>query len=787
VKPLHKKLFRDLLRLRGQVLTIAMVVMCGVASWISLRATYASLHEARSSYYEAQRFGEVFVDCEGAPDALAHRLAEIPGVSRVHVTSKEAIRIVMPGQKTPPIGVAIGVPAGTLPPVDHVLLRKGDWPSRGSRDEAVVLESFADAHGLTPGDRLTVVLYGAERRLRVVGTAISPEYLFAIPPGDTTGDPSRFAVVWVDREGLAALTDRAGVFNHASFALMPGASRSAVIAEVDRLLAPYGGVGARPREEQMSDRAITQELEQLRGMALWAPAIFLGVAAFLLHVVLGRLILLERPEIASLRAVGYTGLEVGTHYLSLVLGISLVGAAAGVAFGAWFGSLMTELSADFFHFPSPPFHIGVDVAAVGILVSVGAASVGALSSVRKVVSLPPAEAMQPPAPPTYRRGVLERLGVMGLLTPAARMGLRQILRQPGRVLISVVALSFAIAINVVGRFNLDVLDEFLSLQFTQAMREDVSVTFRRSIDERAIHELAALPGVDRAEPLRTTAVAISRGHVRRERVLEAHTPGAELRHVFDRFGKRVTVPEEGIILDDYTAGLLDVKVGDEVDIETLEGERKKSRVRVSAIFEGLTAMIEHADVGVVERISGSAYRVGGAALSVDAAQEEAVIARLSDMPEVMQVSRRTAAIERFEELTGKSMTVMTLVLTFFAAVIAVGVVYNDARVALSSQARELASLRVLGFELHEVGSMLSGQLALEVVLALAPGLLLGRALSELIMTTVDPEMYRFPVIIRPETYLFAASVVLVSALASTVLVRRRVRRLNLIEVLKTRD
>ena len=205
MKPLHKKLFRDLVRLRGQVLTIALVVMCGVASWISLRATYASLREARATYYETQRFGEVFVDCEAAPDALVSRLAEVPGVSRVHVTSKQAVRVVMPGESTPPIGIAIGMPASGQPPVDHVLLRTGHWPARGSRDEVVVLESFADAHQLAPGDRLTVVMQGAERRLRVVGTAISPEYLFAIPPGDTTGDPSRFAVLWVDVEGLAAL------------------------------------------------------------------------------------------------------------------------------------------------------------------------------------------------------------------------------------------------------------------------------------------------------------------------------------------------------------------------------------------------------------------------------------------------------------------------------------------------------------------------------------------------------------------------------------------------------
>ncbi|HTJ80388.1 MAG TPA: ABC transporter permease, partial [Polyangiaceae bacterium] len=698
MKPLHKKLARDLVRLRGQVLTIALVVMCGVASWISLRATYASLFEARASYYESQRFGELFVDCEAAPEAVAERLARIPGVSRVHVTQKEPARIMMPDERTPPIGVMIGSPASGGPSVDAVLLRTGRWPSRGSRGEVVVLESFVEAHSLALGDTLTTVVGGTERKLTIVGTAMSPEFIFAIPPGDTTGDPRRFAVLWLDREGLAALTDRAGVFDHASFLLSPGASVGDVTAEVDRILTPYGGLGTRPRSEQLSDRAISQELEQLRGMALFIPAIFLGVAAFLLHVVLGRLILLERPEIAALRALGYTGLEVGTHYLGLVLVVSILGAIAGVVLGAWFGSELTTLYGDYFHFPSPPFHIGFDVAAVGVLVSVGAATFGALSSVRKVSALPPAEAMLPPAPPAYRRGWLERLGIIALLTPAARMGLRQILRQPGRMLVSVIALSFAIAINVVGRFNGDVLDEFLSLQFSQAMREDVGVTFRRPVDGRAIEELGALPGVDRAEPLRTLPVELSHGAAKRERIVEAHTPGSELRLVFDRFGAPVEVPSQGLVLDDYTAGILDVRVGDVVEVKSLEGDRESSRVRVSAIYAGLTALIEHADASVVEQMAGARHRVSGATLSVKPEREDEVIARLSDLPEVMQVSRRGAALERFEEVTGRTMTVMTLILSLFAAVIAVGVVYNDARVALSSQARELASLRVLGFE-----------------------------------------------------------------------------------------
>ena len=785
VKPLHRKLARDLVRLRGQALTIALVVMAGVASWVSLRATFESLAGARESYYERQSFGDVFASCSRAPASLVPRLQDIDGVTRVSETVVAPIRVRMPESTTPPTGVLIGVKPGG-PAVDIPRVMSGRLPQPGNTEEGTVLEAFAKAHALEEGDFLDVIVGGSERRVRVVGTAVSPEYLFAIAPGDMTGDEKRFGVVWMDLDAVRKLENLPAAFNHVSLSLSPSANETQVITQVDGLLEPYGGVGAFGRSEQPSNRILSQELTQLRGMALITPTIFLAVAAFLLNAVLSRLITLERPEIAALRAIGYTGREVAVHYLQLVLVIAFVGAGAGIALGAWFGRVLVDLYAKYFHFPDPPFEVDARVVAMAVLVSGGSAIVGAIAAAVRIIRMPPAEAMRPPAPPSFRKGLLERVGLFAWLSPASRMIVREVTRKPLRMTTSVIALAFAVAINVVGRFQGDILDEFVTLMFSTSMREDMAVSFRRPVDESVVRSVAAIPGVTRAEPLRSTPVAIGHGHLEKRRTLQGHPEGASLRRFVDQRGEVLPLPRHGIALDDYTAELLGVRVGDPVRVRVLEGRRRVVEVPVETIFAGMTSLEAHTSLDALAEIT-QERGLTTVVLSTDPALETAVAHRLDDAPQVFSVTRRSEALARFEALTGETMTTMTILLTVFASIIAVGVVYNDARILLSSQARELASLRVLGFTRAEVSHILLGQIALEVALAILPGLVIGRALCDLIMSTTDPELYRFPTVISPTTYLASALVVVGAAVGSALLVRRRVDHLDLVQVLKTRD
>ena len=785
VSALDRKLLRDLGAMRAQVITIALVVGAGIAAWVSMRSTYVSLLSTRDAYYGEERFGDVFARLERAPRSVAGQLERIEGVAAVYPRLVE--RVLLPVDFLPEAAIAdvVSIPERGEPPMNGLWLLEGRMPEPGRSDEVVLLEAFATRHGVRPGEVLPAVLEGQHHELRVVGIAMSPEFVFAAT--SDLGSEDRYAVVWMPEPAMAAAFRMEGAFSDVVVRLQPGASSDAVVDAVDRALAPYGAFQVVARRLQASNYFLDGELAQLETFATVAPMIFLGVAAFLLNVVLARLVHLQRGEIAVLKAVGYPSWRIALHFLELVAVMVVLGALIGIGVGAWLGDAMTALYTEFFRFPFRAYRLPVSVAAVGVLISLGAAVIGALASLRQVIALPPAEAMRPPAPATYRATWLSRGALARLFDTSGRMVLREIERRPLRLFLSSLGIAMAIAILVIGRFTGDALEHLIELQFQTAWREDVQVSFTRALPERAVRELEHLPGVERAEGIRFLPGRVHAGGRSRDVVLQGHRRDHELRVLLDSEGREVRVPEDGVMLTRKLGEILGVGAGDTVVVEALEGERRAREVRVSGLVDESFGLSGHMSDDALHRMLGEQRRVSTVVMRIDPRSLDELYERARDLPHVVGITRRQAIIDQFREQSGRSMTAMTLILTVFAIVIAVGVVYNNARVALSVRARDLASLRVLGFTRGEISAVLLGELAVQLLLAIPIGLWLGTALAEAMMSTADPERYRLAATISPSTYAFATVVALGAGIASALIVRRRLDRLDLIGVLKTRE
>ncbi|MGD8862582.1 MAG: FtsX-like permease family protein [Myxococcales bacterium] len=787
VSALDRKLLRDIGRLRGQVITIALVVACGIASYATTKGTHFSLIAARDTYYERYRFADVFAHLERAPDALIPRIEQIPGVAVAHTRVREYVRIPIETMDEPATGYLVSIPAGREPPLGGLFLREGRSIEPGRSDEAVVLESFAQAHGLELEDRFPVIINGVQRDVRVVGIALSPEFVFAIAPGDMMSDPRRFGVVWMAHEAVAAAFRMEGAFNDVQVRLQPGASARAVIEELNLLLEPYGGTGAYDRDKQISNNVLSGEIAGLEAMTRVVPVIFLGVAAFLINVVLSRVVQLQRAQIAALKAVGYSNRQVGLHYLKLVSVVMLGGSLVGVAAGAWLGGIMTELYTEYFKFPSLYYRLDLQILSAAVGISLLSAVVGALSAVRSATRLPPAEAMRPEQPASYRKALTERMRLQVIFGQASRMVLREVERKPLRALLSALGIAMAVSVLVVGRFGFDAVDWFMEIQFGLAQREDLTVSFANPVPQEALHELSSIEGVRRAEGLRMVRVRYRAGHRSRENVLVGHPEGASLRRILDEHGRETTPVPDGVILTRKLADILALEVGDTVRIEVLEGQRGHYDLTVAGTVEEIFGLQGHMTLRSLSRMLRQEPQLSLALLSIDPQHHDAVYAALKDRPMVLGVNRREAAIEMFRKQTAGQMRVTTLIMTVFAAIIAGGVIYNNARVALSTRSRDLASLRVLGFRRREISAILLGELSIQVLVALLPGMWIGAQMAEAMMAMADPELYRFPVIISARTYAFAAVVTFGAALLSALLVRRRLDHLDLIGVLKTRE
>jgi putative ABC transport system permease protein len=787
MRAIDRKLLRDLWGMRGQSLAIAMVMACGIATFVMSLSVLESLKVSRSVYYNQSRFAHVFTSLKRAPLSLRQRIAEIPGVLAVQTRVVAAVTLDVPGMDEPAVGRLISVPDMRPPEMNRLYLRSGRYIEPGRRGEVLVGEAFATAHKLEPGDSVRAVINGSLEELRIVGVALAPEYLFQIKPGDLLPDPKRFGVFWMGEDQLGPAYDMDGAFNDVALRLMRGASEEQVLLQLDQLTEAYGGVGAHGRDRQLSARYLDDEIKQLRGMGLLVPAIFLSVSAFLLNVVTGRLIGTQREQIAALKAFGYSRWQVGWHYLKLILLITFVGASLGTAAGAWLGKGMTGMYAEFYHFPVFYFEFDLRIVMFALAIGCGAAVLGTMGAVRRAALLPPAEAMRPEPPARFRPTFVERMGLGPFLAQTTRMILRQLERRPLKSLLSATGIAFAVAILVLGRFMLDALDYLIEFQFFRTQRYDVTVTLVEPASPDVKYELAHLPGVLRCETFRAVPVRLRYRHRSRDLAVMGLDDERVLQRLIDADGKPVSLPPEGLLLSDKLAEILGVEPGGSVTVEVLEGKRPVLSVPVGGVIRDFAGMNAYMDVDALHRLLQEGQVVSGGYLLVDADQIENLYTELKLTPQAAGVTVRQAAVQNFEDTVAENQLRMQGFNILFACIIAFGVVYNTARISLAERSHELATMRVLGFTRREVSAILLGELAVLTLLAIPLGLTIGYLFAAGIVYGVESELYRFPLVITPRTYGFAAGVTVIASLISGLIVRRRIDRLDLIAVLKSKE
>lgn len=773
--------------MKSQAIAIALVIGCGVSAFVMALSTMTSLTQTRSSYYQQQRFGHIFTRLKRAPNTLAARLAEIPDVLRVQTRVEVEIILDMPDMEEPASGRLISVLEEPGRSLNEVYLRNGRWVDPGKPGEVIVSESFASAHRLRPGDSFRAIVQGNRMTLTVAGTGLSPEYIYEVRPGELLPDNLRFGVMWMSYRQLAQLSDLDGSFNSVSLQLMRGASEPDVLRRLDSLTAPYGGAGAFTRDDQISHRMVSDEMSQLRAMATLPTSIFLGVAAFLLNVVLARLISTQREQIAMIKAFGYSGREVGLHYAKLAGIIAMAGCLLGILGGAYIGHSLTTMYGRFFHFPVIRHEVKVWQMAVAILVTLGATGIGVFKAVRKAALLPPAEAMRPEAPAAARVTWIERFGLLGRLRQSQKISVRNLAARPVRTFLSVTGIALALAVLILGTFTEDVVNVVLDSQFQRAQRQDFTLALMESSSETVRHDLENLPGVRRTEAFRSVPVRLRAGHRWRRVGLMGYESDRVIYPVLDMEMRPVPMRDDGLWVSRTLADVLQIEPGDAVQVEVLEGRRPVESMIVRGLVEDFSGLTAYMHIKGVWRLLGDGPTISGANVKVDPQEETRFYREVKDTPAIAAVNSKCAMLNSFRETMAENLLTMKIFNVAFACIIAFGVVYNSARIAASERSREFATLRVLGFSRQEVSRLFLGEVGTVLLAALPLGLVLGHGFAALAVMGLETESQRFPLVILPSTYAFALTVIGLASIVSGLWVRRKLDKLDLIGVLKARD
>jgi putative ABC transport system permease protein len=788
IPAIDRKLYRDLWHVKGQAFAIIVVITCGVAAFVMTRSALVSLQATRARYYDRHRFADVFAAVKRAPTSLVKRIKEIPGVNRVSTRIVKDVTLDVRDLPEPAVGRLISLPdREDGSDLNEIYLRTGRWPDPARDDEVVVGEAFCleKNNNLKLGDTFHAVINGKKKKLRIVGMALSPEYIFQMRAGDFFPDDKRFALLWMARRPLEFAFDMRGSFNDIALTLSPGANEKEVLRRLDDLTADYGGTGAFGRDEQISHKFVSDEFENLKNISRIAPNIFLGVAAFLLNVVLSRLVIAQREQIAALKAFGYSNLAVGWHYLKFAFVIVGLGIAGGFAGGIAQGKWLTALYTEFYRFPILEFTYDPAVFIEAAFITLLAAFIGTVWSVRRAVKLPPAEAMRPPAPPNYKPSLAERIGLAQLMSPTARMILRNLERKPISAILAIIGLAFGSAVLIMGFFIGDAFDYIVAIQFEVQQRQNVSVSFIEPRPGRTAYELEELPGVLAVEPFRSVPVRLRSGPRSKRMGLQGLVSEPRLHRLIDEQLQPVALPEDGLVLGDWLANYLQVKPGDLVTVEVLEGQRPIREVPVSAVVAEIVGANAYMNQSALNRLLREDDSISGGYLIADQSKVGELYTALKERPAVAAAQVREAMIKNFQDIQAQNMMIIKTFYIAFGTIIAVGVVYNAAQVALAERSRDLASLRVLGFTRGEISVILLGELAVLVLASIPVGQALGYGLAWIIAKTVESEAIRMPIVIFPATYSVAAIVILTAAIASALLVRRKLDHLDLVAVLKT--
>lgn len=781
---LDRKLLRDLRRMKGQAAAVSLVMACGLSMLIMARSLIHSLDTTRADYYQSNRFAEVFASLKRAPNHLAAQIAAIPGVALVQADLAAPVTLDLPGLDEPASGLVRSLPDFGPSELNQLFLRRGRWLAPGSRGEVLVGEAFALANQLQPGDTLTMLLYGRRETFTIAGIVLSPEYVFESRPGAALPDSRTYGIFWMPYKEAATAFSLYGAFNHVSCTLAPGASAAPVIAELDRLLRPYGGLGAYGRKDHPSHIRVSDEIRVLEILSVGFPTVFLIVAAFMTNAALSRLLNLQREQIAILKAFGFTNHQIVVHYLKFAFVMVFAGLGLGVLGGIALGKKLVVMYTLFFRFPELAFSLDAQAVAIALTVGLGAMTAGVFGAVRKAARLPPAEAMRPEPPADFRPAVIERTGIAHLFSHSFRISVRNLERRPVQAAFTVAGLALATGLLILPKTFKAGIAEILDFKWDVVQRQDLDVRLMEPSSGRTLHELERLPGVVSIEPNRMASVRIHYGGVSRQIGLRSLIDGGIHARAVDAGGHELPPPTDGLIVSAKLADVLGARVGDLLVVEALEGRRPVRTLPLVALAEDFTGIAAYMEIHAINRFLGEGDVITGASITLDAARRAEFLASLQDIPRISTVAIKESMRKSFRETTAQSMGLIQTIYMTFSVIVAFGVIYNNARISLAERARELATLRVVGMTQREVGAVIVIELLILAILAVPLGLALGTGLATLIISSVSTETVRLPLVFTSHTYSFAIMIVAIASTLSALVVLRKLRQLDLIAALK---
>jgi putative ABC transport system permease protein len=789
---LYRKLWRTIKGTRGQFLAVVAVVTIGIAVYIGMSTAYYNLDRSQRLFYQENNFADYYFHVVRAPRDITRQVEAIPGVVKATGRIQKEVPVIKEDRQRATARLT-SYPLPMEGEVNRLQLQRGRlfeaYPESGGI-EVLVDPQYYEANRLSLKNKISIVADGKQVDLTVVGTAISPEAIYTIKDASTLlPDPETFGIIMLPQLQAEQILNLQGEINQIVITMAPWADSSAAAGQIKTILEPYGNLADYPREDQLSHAVLQAELDGLRTLAGFMPLIFLGVAALIQFVMLRRMVRAQRRQIGLMKALGYGAGQIMLHYTGYALAVGLLGALLGTMSGYALAAVMSEAFALYFHLPQAIGGVNLTAICSGFLLALGVSFIAGLTATREVVAVKPAESMRPEAPQSIGRFVLEGWQWLWMkISPAWKMALRAVNRRRGRFAATLLGVVFAVGLLVMSLFFNDAVDYMIKKHFYEEQHYDFLVRFNKPVKEQELLDLIRLEGVNRLEPILEIPVQLTAKGNSAEDVIVGVPPELTLKQITGGSGEPLPPPADGILISQLTAQKLSVRTGDTIELETRLGlgPVRRTEIKITGINRQLVGSSSYISLAQANRILEESGVISGAMLNVDPGKKELVEKNLADITGIASISSLSKELDNFNIHLGVMSYTMALMI-FFAVLLGFAIVYNSSLISFAERKREIATLRVVGYTVQEISSLLLKENLLQSLLGVALGLPFGYYLSKWYVMTASTDIYTIPVVIYPQTYLFAALGGIGFILIAHLTAVRGVKRIELVEVLKSTD
>ncbi len=797
---LWRKTGRDMLSNAGSYLACLTLVVIGMLAFLAFAIARDNLVSAQEKLYREQNFADGFIELVAMPEHRLATLSRLEGIDEITGRLVRDVRVHKPGEdrRTETYLRLVSLDLREESRLNDVRLDHGR-PLRRGLLEAWLDSQFFEANSLEISDSLQVIAGGRAWEFNIAGAGISPEFVYPLrTQHEIYNDPELFGIAFVSQEIIWQLfPDQDNSVNSIVFTLSPGSDFDGVKERLESRLEQYGVLEIYPRADQRSHFILQEEIEIINNFATFFPVLILLVAAFIIYIVLKRLVEQQRGQIGILKAFGYRRREILFHYFSYPLILAVAGGVIGSLCGMWLANPLTELLYQFFYLPEVYLGFSWHYLVSSLLICVSVLGFAGYQGCKTVLRLSPAEAMQPAAPVKVRRNLLESFRLFtAMLTVQGKMAVRNLNRSRSRTAFVFFSLTVSCAI-VAFTWGLwsETMPDFMFYQYENLRTYDARVNLETPLPRKSVmREAERLAEVVRSEPLAEVPATLSHKYHREDVGIMGVAKDARLYNILDQNGARISPSPAGLILSRRLADNLGASVGSTLELESVYLRDKDASVSVpvTAIIPQYIGMNAYMTIEGLEKLLDQGNFVTSVLLEFN--QEEANLQdRINRLRDDYGESDYITGIDSRQELIKTMMEYwemagwMVFLYVMIGVAFSFSIIYISSLVILSERQRELASMRVLGMSRNEVFSVISFEQWFIAFFAILTGLPLGRAIMAGFAREWSTDMYTMPAEISASSLAAGAIITVISIWAAQRFSIRKIKKLDLVEALKTRE